>query len=150
MTRVFGSWSRCLSRRARKGRALGESSTSTVTNYTSLTGESRVLIVKYVKYKTTLHISSAQISEQIRRVQASQRKALLELKAVSEELYLKAIAVDEEMLRLKSPIITLTPPIEDYEAPDGQHKDVTKTFEYEVDFLKVLEANKEVRSILFE
>lgn len=65
------------------------------------------------------------------------------MKAVSEELYLKAIAVDEEMLRLKSPIITLTPPIEDYEAPDGQHKDVTKTFEYEVDFLKVLEANKE-------
>lgn len=78
---------------------------------------------------------------QILRVQASQKKALLELKAESEALYLKAIEVDEGLLELASPIITSTPPIEGYEAPDGEHSDVTKTFEYEVDFMTVLEAN---------
>jgi len=84
---------------------------------------------------------NAQDRLQILRVQASQKRALEQLKAESEELYLKAIEVDEGLLRWSSPIITSTPPIEGYEAPDGEHNDVTKTFEYDVDFLQVLEAN---------
>jgi len=77
----------------------------------------------------------------IMRVMAAQKKALQELKAVNEDLYLKAIEVDEGLLELTSPMITSTPPIAGYEAPDGQHDDVTKTFEYDVDFMAVLEAN---------
>ena len=78
---------------------------------------------------------------QIKRVQESQRRALAELKAESEELYLKAIETDDAMLEMTSPILTSTPPIAGYEAPDGEHNDVTKTFEYDVDFMTVLEAN---------
>merc|ERR1712168_678439 len=78
---------------------------------------------------------------QIWRVQESQRRALAELKAESEELYLKAIEIDEGLMGMVSPIVTATPPIAGYEAPDGEHTDVTKTFEYDVDFMTVLEAN---------
>jgi len=78
---------------------------------------------------------------QVKRVRESQRRALAELRAESEELYLKAIETDDNMLELTSPILTATPPIPGYEAPDGEHNDATKTFEYEVDFMTVLEAN---------
>jgi len=79
--------------------------------------------------------------QQIKRVRESQRRALIELRAESEELYLKAIETDEGMMGMTSPIVTATPPISNYEAPDGEHTDITKTFEYEVDFMTVLEAN---------
>jgi len=100
---------------------------------------------KRAKLRREFDVYSRQLNiqdrRQILRVQASQKKALDELKAVSETLYLKAIETDETLLDLASPIVTFTPPIEGYEAPDGDHKDVTKTFEYDVDFITVLEAN---------
>lgn len=93
---------------------------------------------EYSEWSTEMYRVDA---AQIKRVHESQRRAMAELKAESEELYLKAVETDDAMLEMMSPILTSTPPIAGYEAPDGGHNDVTKTFEYEVDFMTVLEAN---------
>lgn len=82
---------------------------------------------------------------QIEKVQKSQQRALAELRAESEELYAKAIEVDAGLLPLSSPVLTTTPPIAGYEAPDGEHADATKTFEYDVDFIQVLDANTVIK-----
>jgi len=84
---------------------------------------------------------AAEDRRQIEKVKKSQQRALAELRAESEELYAKAIEVDFGLLPLSSPVLTTTPPIAGYEAPDGEHADATKTFEYDVDFITVLDAN---------
>lgn len=93
---------------------------------------------EWLKYKTD---ENWRQMEAIWKVQNSQEKALNELRKESEELYQAAIATDPDMIPMVSPIVTSTPPIANYEAPDGNHTDVTKTFEYEVDLQKVLDAN---------
>jgi len=96
------------------------------------------LKLDYCDYTAQL---AAEDRRQIEKVKKSQQRALAELRAESEELYAKAIEVDFGLLPLSSPVLTTTPPIAGYEAPDGEHADATKTFEYDVDFITVLDAN---------
>ncbi|KAK8768977.1 hypothetical protein V5799_014557 [Amblyomma americanum] len=62
----------------------------------------------------------------LERVVASQQKALEMLKDASEELYNAAIQVDNGLLPAQFKAIVSTPPIENYEAPDGKYIDTTK------------------------
>jgi len=78
---------------------------------------------------------------EIAKVQKSQKKAMAELRLESESLYQKALETDDFLLPLKSPILTATPPVTNYEAPDGSHADVSKTFEYDVDVKEIINAH---------
>uniref|UniRef100_A0A023FDM2 Large ribosomal subunit protein mL40 n=1 Tax=Amblyomma cajennense TaxID=34607 RepID=A0A023FDM2_AMBCJ len=69
------------------------------------------------------HMNEAVMLE---RVVASQQKALEMLKDASEELYNAAIQPDDGMLPAQFKAIVSTPPIENYEAPDGKYIDTTK------------------------
>ncbi|EGT47817.1 hypothetical protein CAEBREN_04312 [Caenorhabditis brenneri] len=64
----------------------------------------------------------------IRGAIESQRKALVELKKLSPELYNAAIqpAPNDLPLTIHGP--TLTPPIKNYEAPDGDYIDTTRNW----------------------
>ncbi|KAG9487498.1 large ribosomal subunit protein mL40 [Eleutherodactylus coqui] len=58
----------------------------------------------------------------------SQRKALGELRLESEELYDSAIRCDTNLLPLESPGPCNTPPISQYNAPEGKYNDITKVY----------------------
>jgi large subunit ribosomal protein L40 len=65
----------------------------------------------------------------IDKLAMAQNKALQELKLESEELYLEAIQVDINLLPfyVKGPVST--PPIENYESPDGEYIDISKKWD---------------------
>ncbi|KAI4474296.1 hypothetical protein M0802_015678, partial [Mischocyttarus mexicanus] len=74
------------------------------------------------KYKHKQYINDDQI---IDRFLSSQEKALKELKAESEELYNEAIQIDLTFLPYLNRGPCCTPPIKDYDSPDGEYKDMT-------------------------
>ncbi|XP_062537995.1 large ribosomal subunit protein mL40 [Armigeres subalbatus] len=89
--------------------------------------ESRVLLEKqWAKYKMEQKLADYQL---IDRVLAAQTKALNELRLESEELYQKAVQVDEGLVPFKTVGPVVTPPVEGYDMPDGEYLDVSKKFE---------------------
>ncbi|CAJ0597912.1 unnamed protein product [Cylicocyclus nassatus] len=64
----------------------------------------------------------------VRSALKAQRKALLELKKLDPELYEKAVAPASTSLPLVIQGPGLTPPIEDYQSPDGDYIDTTRSW----------------------
>ncbi|OQV26068.1 putative 39S ribosomal protein L40, mitochondrial [Hypsibius exemplaris] len=86
--------------------------------------ERRALALKsWTRYKHYQHLAE---QDKLSTMILSQESALRELRAESEELYLKAIAINESFLplTLKGPVNT--PPIPGYVAPDGDYIDTTR------------------------
>lgn len=54
---------------------------------------------------------------------------LQELRQESEELWFEAIQVDSALLPFKVKGPVLTPPIKDYEAPDGEYFNITRKWD---------------------
>ncbi|KYM97071.1 39S ribosomal protein L40, mitochondrial [Cyphomyrmex costatus] len=91
--------------------------------------ESRVLLQKdWTKFKTQQHLANTQTIDSIFY---SQQRALDELRAESEDLYQEAIQLDLEFLphTAKGPL--KTPPIENYDNPDGEYTNTTRKFDGE-------------------
>ncbi|XP_058066977.1 large ribosomal subunit protein mL40 [Anopheles bellator] len=89
--------------------------------------ESRALLEKqWSKYKMEEKLNDYQLYD---RLVAAQTKALNELKLESEELYQKAIQVDQELVPYRASGPVSTPPIKDYEQPDGEYIDVSRKWE---------------------
>ncbi|XP_076055629.1 mitochondrial ribosomal protein L40 [Oratosquilla oratoria] len=89
--------------------------------------ETRIALMKeWSRYKFKQQLEELVMIE---RVMAAREKALEELRKESEELYLEAIQIDPSLLpfRVKGPVAT--PPIEGYDAPDGEYIDVTRKWE---------------------
>ncbi|KAF7280956.1 hypothetical protein GWI33_005289 [Rhynchophorus ferrugineus] len=86
--------------------------------------EKRVLLEKkWANYKRLQLLEDLQM---IDRVMYCQQKALDELRNESEELYQEAIQPDFHLLPYKSVGPVETPRIENYDAPDGEYKDISK------------------------
>ncbi|VVC32031.1 Ribosomal protein L28/L40, mitochondrial [Cinara cedri] len=89
--------------------------------------ENRLSLVKqWAKHKHDEHYFNLQV---INDLEYSQQRALNELREVSEELYQAAIEIDESLLPYELIGPVETPPIENYESPDGEYIDVTKKWE---------------------
>lgn len=89
--------------------------------------EERILLTKaWSKFKHNEHYSNLQVLSDL---EYSQQRALNELREVSESLYQAAIEIDESFLpyQLTGPVET--PPIENYESPDGEYLDISKKWE---------------------
>lgn len=65
----------------------------------------------------------------IDRLVQAQTKALDELRLESEELYQAAVQPDANMLPFKATMVVATPPITDYDSPDGEYVDISKKWE---------------------
>lgn len=65
----------------------------------------------------------------IDRIYRSQVKALKQLQIASPTLYEEAIKIDENLLPITLNGPTFTPPIKDYESPDGEYIDVTRKWD---------------------
>jgi large subunit ribosomal protein L40 len=89
--------------------------------------EERMLAEKtWTKYKHKEHFFNLQV---INDLEYSQQRALNELREVSEELYQAAIEINESLLpyQLTGPVET--PPIENYQSPDGEYLDISKKWD---------------------
>ena len=81
--------------------------------------ERRVLLLKkWSVYRRNQYMADLQMLD---RVQYSQQLALDKLREESEELYQAAISVDEALIPIIIKGPTLTPPVKDYESPDGEY-----------------------------
>lgn len=65
----------------------------------------------------------------IDRMVRSQQKALEELRLESEELYREAIQPDINLLPFCAKGPVATPPIKNYESPDGEYIDTSKKWD---------------------
>ncbi|XP_051166729.1 39S ribosomal protein L40, mitochondrial [Leptopilina boulardi] len=83
---------------------------------------------KWAHYKLLEYMKDMKTLESIRN---SQEKALKALREESEELYQEAIQLDLSYLPYEVSGPTITPPIENYKSPDGDHFDITKKYEGE-------------------
>uniref|UniRef100_A0A182JUW4 Large ribosomal subunit protein mL40 n=1 Tax=Anopheles christyi TaxID=43041 RepID=A0A182JUW4_9DIPT len=89
--------------------------------------ESRALLEKqWAKYKMQEKLADYQMFD---RIIAAQTKALNELKLESEELYRQAIQPDPTLLTFVAQGPVATPPIKNYEQPDGEYIDVSRKYE---------------------
>ncbi|KAL4121600.1 hypothetical protein QTP88_014082 [Uroleucon formosanum] len=88
--------------------------------------EQMVAAKAWSKYKHDEHFFNLQV---INNLEYSQQRALNELREVSEDLYLAAVDIDESLLtyQLNGPVET--PPIENYQSPDGEYIDISKKWE---------------------
>ncbi|XP_015176445.1 PREDICTED: 39S ribosomal protein L40, mitochondrial [Polistes dominula] len=85
--------------------------------------EKRILLQKeWARYKYRQYLDNIQT---IDRFISSQNKALQELKAESEELYNEALQIDLTFLPYLNRGPCHTPPIKNYDSPDGEYKDIT-------------------------
>lgn len=84
------------------------------------------LLKQWAKHKHDEHYFNLQV---INDLEYSQQQALNELREVSEDLYQAAIEIDESLLpyQLTGPVET--PPIENYQSPDGEYIDISKKWE---------------------
>jgi len=80
------------------------------------------LLKQWTAYKYRQHLTETQM---IIRVMASQEKALDQLRSISEQLYIEAIQMDLNLLPFEVSGPTQTPPLANYEAPDGDYVDVS-------------------------
>ncbi|XP_012538009.1 39S ribosomal protein L40, mitochondrial isoform X2 [Monomorium pharaonis] len=91
--------------------------------------ESRILLQKdWNRYKTQQNLANIQAIDSIFY---SQQRALDELRAESEELYQEAIQMDFELLPYMAKGPLKTPPIKNYDSPDGEYINLTKKFDGE-------------------
>lgn len=65
---------------------------------------------------------------EIKEALEAQRQALDELKIESEDLYKAAIAPDTDLFPFQHQGPCYTPPIPNYEAPDGKYNDITRVY----------------------
>ncbi|KAG1687709.1 39S ribosomal protein L40, mitochondrial [Nymphon striatum] len=80
-------------------------------------------------YKYNQYLNEAQM---IRRLITAQDQALQALREESEDLYQAATQIDSNLLPFKCDGPTETPPITNYESPDGDYLDVTKRFDKKI------------------
>ncbi|XP_026494389.2 large ribosomal subunit protein mL40 [Vanessa tameamea] len=86
--------------------------------------EARALLLKdWTRYKKQEYISNV---NQIDRIMAAQRRALDMLYEESEELYNEAIMPDLQLIPYTVSGTYATPPIKNYNSPDGEYFDVSK------------------------
>ncbi|KAG8037095.1 hypothetical protein G9C98_004417 [Cotesia typhae] len=91
--------------------------------------EERTLLLKdWSRYKHRQHVEDVMTIESMI---ASQHRALEELKAESQDLYDAAIELDMSLLLLEVSGPTWTPPIPNYDMPDGDYFDISKKWEGE-------------------
>ncbi|XP_045475289.1 39S ribosomal protein L40, mitochondrial [Harmonia axyridis] len=89
--------------------------------------ERRALLEKsWARYKHEQRFNDLKM---IDRIFFSQQKALDELRAESEELYQEAIQTDFRLIPFRSEGPVETPPIKNYEVPDGDYVDTSKKWE---------------------
>lgn len=89
--------------------------------------EQRALLEKnWARHKMQEKLQHYQIVD---KLLLSQQKALQELRYESEELYLEAIQPDLQLLPFKFQGPVTTPPIENYDSPDGEYLNITKKWE---------------------
>ncbi|KAL2717133.1 hypothetical protein V1478_012833 [Vespula squamosa] len=83
----------------------------------------RIFLYKeWTRYKNKQHKNDINTIE---RLILSQKRALRELKAESEELYNEAIQIDLTFLPYLKQGPCRTPPIQNYDTPDGEYIDIT-------------------------
>ena len=91
--------------------------------------ERRALLEKeWNRYKQEQWINNLRVIESI---VLSQEKALKELRAASEQLYKKAIELDDSILPYNTIGPVHTPPINNYDSPDGEYIDITYKYDGE-------------------
>lgn len=89
--------------------------------------EKRALLHKeWARYKHDERIQDLLL---IDRILQSQQKALSELRKESEELYQEAIQKDLNLLPFTANGPVSTPPIENYDSPDGEYIDISKKWD---------------------
>ncbi|XP_055932511.1 39S ribosomal protein L40, mitochondrial-like isoform X2 [Argiope bruennichi] len=77
-------------------------------------------------YKRKQHLAEMAA---IQRVSAAQERALDALQEVSQQLYEEALQPDPALIPFKMTGPVETPPIDDYDYPDGEFIDVTKVYQ---------------------
>ncbi|XP_032899447.1 39S ribosomal protein L40, mitochondrial isoform X1 [Amblyraja radiata] len=88
--------------------------------------EQRALLMKeWSRYKQKEHKKEA---EMIHSMIEAQQEALQELRVESENLYQAAIKRDQGLFPLELQGCSYTPPIPDYQAPDGKYRENTKVY----------------------
>ncbi|XP_062896970.1 39S ribosomal protein L40, mitochondrial [Mobula hypostoma] len=88
--------------------------------------ERRALLMKeWSRYKQKEHEKE---EEMMQSMIDAQHEALQELRLESEDLYQAAIKRDQGLFPLELPGCSYTPPIADYQAPDGKYRDTTKVY----------------------
>ena len=91
--------------------------------------ERRTLLEKeWNRYKHKQWMNNVRVIESI---VLSQEKALKELKAASKQLYKKAVEFDDSFLPYNTIGPVHTPPINNYDSPDGEYVDITLKYEGE-------------------
>ncbi|XP_057338585.1 39S ribosomal protein L40, mitochondrial [Microplitis mediator] len=91
--------------------------------------EERALLFKdWCRYKHHQYVEDLETTDTII---LSQKKALEELKAESVDLYNAALELDLSLMSYEAKGPTFTPPIPNYQPPDGDYFDVTKKYEGE-------------------
>uniref|UniRef100_A0A182QWZ8 Large ribosomal subunit protein mL40 n=1 Tax=Anopheles farauti TaxID=69004 RepID=A0A182QWZ8_9DIPT len=89
--------------------------------------ESRALLEKqWARYRMQEKLGDYQLFD---RIVAAQTKALNELRLESEPLYQQAIQPDQTLVPFSAQGPVATPPIKDYEQPDGEYIDVSRKWE---------------------
>ncbi|CAG4954299.1 unnamed protein product [Parnassius apollo] len=89
--------------------------------------EARALLQKeWARYKREEHIANV---AQIDRIMAAQRRALDMLYEESEDLYNEAIVPDLQFIPYTISGPVATPPIKNYDSPDGEYVDVSKKWD---------------------
>ena len=76
-----------------------------------------------------MHEEKLKMFQNIDRVVQAQTKALDELRLESEDLYQAAVQPDTTLLPFKAKMVVHTPPIKNYESPDGEYVDISKKWE---------------------
>lgn len=84
------------------------------------------ILKEWTRYKYEQHLHEVQM---IDRLLTAQMKALNELRDESEELYLEALQPDPTLIPFKTIGPVHTPPIENYDRPDGEYIDVTRKWD---------------------
>ncbi|KAM6930462.1 large ribosomal subunit protein mL40 [Xenentodon cancila] len=88
--------------------------------------ERRALLLKeWSRYKQKQHMAEKKAVE---LALEAQREALEELKVESEELYQAALKPDPLLFPFTHDGPSYTPPIPNYDAPDGKYNDITKVY----------------------
>ncbi|XP_063705624.1 large ribosomal subunit protein mL40 [Culicoides brevitarsis] len=84
------------------------------------------LIKEWCNYRNEQKVRDVQLMEMLNQ---SHMKALQELRAVSEDLYQEAIQPDHTFIPFFTKMLVATPPIDNYESPDGEYIDISKKWE---------------------
>ncbi|KAG1968760.1 39S ribosomal protein L40, mitochondrial isoform X1 [Pimephales promelas] len=88
--------------------------------------ERRALLLKeWSRFKRSQHLTEM---HEMQEALEAQRQALEELKLESEELYKAAVSPDTDIFPFQHDGPSYTPPITNYEAPEGKYNDITRVY----------------------